>query len=90
MIVARNTLNNPISNYADDARVNLVIGDPHSSIYISQVVNLENPASSLEVIISAYRDETADFRLLYRLFGSNSRNSTENPPGNYSLVTLTS
>ena len=77
LITARNSLNKPITNYADDSRVNLLIGDPHASIYVSQVINLETPATSLEVIISAYRDESADFRVLYRLYGPNSNNSTE-------------
>lgn len=77
VITARNSLNNPVRNYADDPRVNLLIGDPHASIYISEVINLETPATSLELIISAYRDETADFRVLYRLYGPNSNNSTE-------------
>jgi len=77
LITARNSLNKPITNYADDSRVNLLIGDPHASIYVSQAINLETPATSLEVIISAYRDESADFRVLYRLYGPNSNNSTE-------------
>ena len=77
VIVSRNSLNNPITNYADDPRVNLLVGDPHASIYCSSRINLDTPATSLEVIISAYRDETADFRVLYRLYGPNSNNSTE-------------
>ena len=76
LITSRNSLNRPITDYADDPRVNLLVGDPHASIYVSQVINLETPATSLEVIISAYRDETADFRVLYRLYGPNSNNST--------------
>ena len=77
VITSRSSLNRPITDYADDPRVNLLVGDPHSSIYVSKVVNLETPATSLEVIISAYRDESADFRVLYRLFGPSSGNSTE-------------
>ncbi|AIX23311.1 virion structural protein [Synechococcus phage ACG-2014f] len=77
LITSRNSLNKPITNYADDSRVNLLVGDPHASIYVSQVINLETPATSLEVIISAYRDVSADFRVLYRLYGPNSNNSTE-------------
>ena len=76
-VLARTALNKPISNYADDARVNQVVGDPHSSIYISKKVDLSNPSTSLKVILSAYRDESADFRVLYRLYGPNSQGSTE-------------
>ena len=77
VVLSRSALNNPIQNYADDSRVNRIIGDPHSSIYISQRVDLTNPATSLQVILSASRDESADFRVLYRLFGPNTQGSTE-------------
>ena len=77
VFTSRSALNNPISNYADDPRTNQLVGDPHTSIYISQKVNLDSPATSLKVILSAYRDETADFRVCYRLFGADAQGSTE-------------
>ena len=64
----RSRLNKPISNYVLDGRVNSVDQDPHSAIYISNRVDLAQPATSLKVIVSAYRDASADFRVLYRLF----------------------
>ena len=76
-VLARSALNKPISNYADDGRVNQVVGDPHSSIYISNKVDLTNPSTSLKILLSAYRDESADFRVLYRLYGPNTQGSTE-------------
>lgn len=77
LILARSALNKPVSNYADDSRVNASVGDPHSSCYISQVISLENPSTSLKVILSAYRDSSADIRVLYRLYGPNTPGSTE-------------
>ena len=77
VFTARSALNNPISNYSDDPRTNQLVGDPHTSIYISKKVNLDSPATSLKVILSAYRDETADFRVCYRLFGADAQGSTE-------------
>ena len=76
-VLARSALNKPIEDYSSDPRVNLVVGDPHSSIYISQKIELTNPATSLKVILSAFRDETADFRVLYRLYGPSTPGSTE-------------
>ena len=76
-VLARTALNKPVEDYATDGRVNLIVGDPHDSIYISERVDLTNPATSLEVILSAYRDESADFRVLYRLFGPETQGSTE-------------
>jgi hypothetical protein len=70
--LGRNRLNNPITDYAADSRVNELSGDPHAAIYISQKVNLSQPATSLKVFVSAYRDSSADFRVLYRLYKADS------------------
>ena len=62
-----NRLNSPISDYTLDNRVNNIIDDPHAAVYVSNKVSLKQPATSLKVILSAYRDSTADFRVLYSL-----------------------
>jgi hypothetical protein len=67
-----NRLNSPIADYTLDNRVNNIIGDPHASIYVSNTVKLQQPATSLKVILSAYRDSTADFRVLYSLIRPDS------------------
>ena len=66
----RNRLNKPIDDYALDSRVNLNSNDPHAGVYISNRVDLKQPATSLQVIISAQKAESADFRVLYKLFNS--------------------
>jgi len=68
----RNRLNNPILDYATDSRSNRISGDPHVACYISQKVNLKQASTSLKVLVAAYRDSTADFRVLYRLFKTDS------------------
>ena len=68
----RHRLNNPISDYVNDSRSNSVSDDPHAFVYISNRVNLAQPASSLKVFVAANRDASADFRVLYRLFKSDS------------------
>ena len=67
-----NRLNSPVSDYASDNRSNSILNDPHAAIYVSRAVNLVNPATSLKVILSAYRHESADFRVLYSLFRPDS------------------
>ena len=63
-----NRLNNPVSNYITDNRVNSRNSfDPHSAIYISPPVTLDNPADGLKVLLSAYRDASSDFRVLYSI-----------------------
>jgi len=68
----RNKLNNPISNYISDNRSNLLINDPHSSIYISNQITLLKPASSLKVITNCYKTSSSDFRVLYKLIRPDS------------------
>lgn len=72
LILQRNRLNSPITNYVTDSRVKLTSGDPHSAIYISNRIDLKQPATSLKVLVSAYRHSSADFRVLYRLFRPDS------------------
>jgi hypothetical protein len=67
-----NRINSPISNYSTDSRVNSLIDDPHSSVYVSNTVRLSQPATSLKVILSAYRHSSADFRVLYSLIRPDS------------------
>jgi hypothetical protein len=57
----------PISDYVTDSRSNQLTGDPHSAVYISKKVDLKQPATSLQVLIGAYRHSSADFRVLYQL-----------------------
>ena len=91
MVFGRYKLNNPVSNYVYDNRVNLVKGDPHSGIYVSKRVDLSQPATSLKVYLTAYRDSTSDFRVLYRLFKPDSDNISQNYnlfPGYDNLIDL--
>ena len=65
-------LNNPVSDYAKDGRVNSILKDPHSSAYYSNLIKLRNPASTLKVILSAEKPVGTDFRVLYKLIKSDS------------------
>ena len=72
LILQRNKLNNPISDYTNDSRSNELSGDPHAAVYISNRIDLKQPASSLKVLVSAFRHSSADFRVLYQLFRPDS------------------
>ena len=65
-------LDKPIIDYTTDGRVNSIFNDPHAAVYVSNTVSLANPATSLKVILSAYRDSSADFRVLYNLIRADS------------------
>ena len=60
-----NRINKPVSNYEDDLRVNSVREDPDRFFYVTKNVVLENPATSLEVIIDGYVPDLCDLRVFY-------------------------
>jgi len=64
-----NRLNEPIGleNYSSNNLIRTINEDPHSSVYISQDILLKSPSKSLKVIIAAYRHESSDFRVAYKL-----------------------
>ena len=87
----RHKINSPIGleNYATDSRTNQLLNDPHGSVFISQRVDLEQPATSLKVLVAASVEPDADFRVFYRLFTADSTevNSTYRPfPGYKNLI----
>ena len=84
ILYGRSRLNKPIDDYVKDGRSNATTGDPHAAVYISNRVDLKNPATSLKVLVAAYRDSSADFRVLYQLFredGSETELAYELFPG---------
>ena len=67
IITTTNRLDQRITNYPDDSRVNERYGDPNSAVYVTKAVVLENPATFLQVQFAAARPTSADIRVLYRL-----------------------
>ena len=65
--VRSNRVNAPITNYITDRRSNTLLEDPHTFSYVTSVIELENPASSLKVILAAFKPGTSEVRVLYRL-----------------------
>ena len=62
-----NRINNPVSNYPDSQLTKSSLYDQHSAVYVSTIVSLTKPADSLKVLLSAYRNSSSDFRVLYSL-----------------------
>jgi len=71
-------VNSPITDYSTDLRVNTFDRDPHAATYVTRDILLKNPATSLKVIISAYRHSSADFRVLYSLIRPDSSEVLQN------------
>jgi hypothetical protein len=67
IITTTNRIDNPVSDYRTDSRVNSMFADPNAAIYITKVVQLENPATAIQVKFAAFRHNTNDIRVMYRL-----------------------
>ena len=75
MVLTTNRLNSPVSNFATDSRVNKTGQDPVASSYVSKLVRLDNPATSLTVQLASYRRNGSDIRVFFKTIGEGS---TEN------------
>ena len=73
-------INQPVglSSYASDNRTNLNTQDPHSFVYVSNRVNLQESANSLKVLLSSYRNISSDIRVLYKIFVPNVPDDDQN------------
>ena len=67
VILTSNRVNQPVTDYASDPRVNTTGSDPNRFFYVTKNVALENPASAIQIFCDAYIPETADIRAFYAL-----------------------
>ena len=67
VITTSNRVNSVITNYTTDARVNTLREDPTACQYITKEIVLENPASSLKILVSAHINALSDIRALYAI-----------------------
>jgi len=65
--MASNRVNSEITNYATDPRVNSLFNDPSACQYVSKEVTLENPASSIKILVDAHIPTDADIRAFYAI-----------------------
>jgi hypothetical protein len=66
-ILTSNRVNSIIEDYATDARVDTIDEDPSAFQYISKEIALENPASSIKIILDAHINLYSDIRALYAI-----------------------
>lgn len=67
MIFISNRVNSPITDYVEDDRASTLEGDPSAFVYATKPITLENPASSIKVILTAYINTFSDIRCFYAL-----------------------
>jgi hypothetical protein len=66
-ILTSNRVNTLIQDYITDARVNTIDEDPSAFQYISKEITLENPASSIKIILDAHINLYSDIRAFYTI-----------------------
>jgi len=74
VITTSNRVNNAITDYASDSRVNQIDTDPTACQYISKEIILENSASSLKIFVDAHINVNCDIRAFYSI--SNTEGNT--------------
>jgi len=87
VVFTTNRINSPIENYATDNRVSTVSDDPSSFIYATNTIQLEIPATSLKVFVTAYVNVFSDLRALYAIKSSANEDSLFYPFPGYSNLT---
>ena len=65
-ILTTNRINSPVTNFASDSRVNQTGDDPCASSYVSNLVILENPATTIKVQFASYRRNSSDIRVFFK------------------------
>ena len=60
-------MNQPVTNYATDSRVDMIGTDPNKFMYVTPNITLENPGTSIQVYLDAYITEHSDIRLFYAI-----------------------
>ena len=83
-ILTSNRVNDVITDYATDSRVDSPLEDPTACQYVSKEINLENPASSIKIIVSAHINEDADIRALFAINNKEGQDPIFTPFPGYS------
>jgi hypothetical protein len=77
IITTMNRINNPVSDFVLEPKVNQLSGDPNAAIYVSKLVKLQKSADSLKVLFDAYRHSSNDIRVMYRLLRNDTPDSQQ-------------
>jgi hypothetical protein len=87
MVFTTNRINSPIQDYSTDDRVSTLTEDPSSFVYATNNIQLEIPATSLKVLVSAYVNIFSDLRALYSVKNDPKETSIYYPFPGYSNLT---
>ena len=83
-VLTSNRVNNVITDYATDPRVDSIDEDPTACQYISKEIVLENSASSLKIILAAHVNIDSDIRAFFSIANEPGIEPTFSPFPGYS------
>ena len=87
LILASNRVNNAITDYVNDNRVDSLTEDPSSFVYATKTIQLEVPASSIKLLFAGYINKFSDIRAFYAIQNDPSEDAIYSPfPGYSNLV----
>ena len=66
-ILVSNRVDNVVDNYATDRRVKTMLEDPTACQYISKEIKLENPATSIKIVLAAHLHTDSNVRAFYAI-----------------------
>ena len=88
VILTSNRVNNPISNWITDNRVNTLRDDPNAFVYASKPVTLESGATGIKIHMEGHINLTSDIRAFYAISeGPNDELIYQPFPGYDNLLT---
>ena len=67
IIFTSNRVNQPVTNYITDNRVNGIENDPNSFYYVSKPITLQTSATSVKIILTGAINEQNDIRAFYSI-----------------------
>jgi hypothetical protein len=77
IITTMNRIDNPVSDFVLEPRVNQLSGDPNAAIYVSKLIKLQKSADNLKVLFDAYKHKSNDIRVMYRLLRNDTPDSQQ-------------
>ena len=85
-ILISNRVNNAVSNFATDNRVNTIFEDPSAFQYLSKEITLENPATSLKILVNAHVNTYSTIRAFYAISEDENFNPIYRPFPGYNNI----
>ena len=70
IITTSNRINNVIQNFATDGRSTSLLDDPTAVQYVTKLISLANPATSIKLIVGAHVNLYSDIRAFYTINNS--------------------